>query len=210
MCMTVNKCTRFVKHADIIFWCGELRQSTQRSSLSRVVPTGCPINPTCPWMLCSRTCEQIGAGEKRRGLRGWGFNKCPLSNWLPLKRPACSRRGYWLSCKLKYLNVEEDRCRWLCGLEATTRNTRVGGSLTLDLFTMCGSYRGTAIASSLWPRIKKNKKKQKRKTSKAVVFRPCGIISECFLFNWFIHFLGGNLSVRIRPPMRKDPVRKTS
>lgn len=208
MCMTVNKCTRFVKHADIIFWCGELKQNTQRSSLSHVVPTGCPINPTCLWTLCSRTCEQIGAGEKRRGVRGWGFNKCPLSNWLPLKRPACSRRGYWLSCKLKYLNVEEDRCRWLCGLEATTRNTRVGGSLTLDLFTMCGSYRGAAIASSLWPRIKKKKRKEKQvKQSSSVLvesFQNVFFLTDSFIFE------GGKLSVRIWPPMRKDPVRKTS
>lgn len=37
-------------------------------------------------------------------------NKDSVSSWLQSERSACSRRGYWLSRKLKYLNVEWDRC----------------------------------------------------------------------------------------------------
>lgn len=73
------------------------------------------VHRTCWWTLRWWSCQQMDAGK---------VFKYSVSNWLRLKSSACSRRGYWLSRKLKHLNVEEDRCCWLRGLETTARTTR--------------------------------------------------------------------------------------
>lgn len=96
------------------------------------------VHRTCWWMLRWWSCQQMDAGK---------VFKYSVSNWPRLKSPACSCGGYWLSRKLKHLNVEEDRCCWLRGLETTAKKYtwEEGGR---HIFTGCVSDGRTRLASA--------------------------------------------------------------
>lgn len=86
-------------------------------------------------------------GFASKSLQAKCFNKYSVSNWLLPERSACSRRGYWLSRKLKYLNVEGDRCCMRTG--GNHKKHTCGRKVDVGSFTLCASYRETTVASLL-------------------------------------------------------------
>lgn len=140
--------------------------------------------------------------EKKGGV--WGktksLNKCSLSNWLLQKRPACSRPGYWLSRKLKYLNVEGDRCRRAdqSPVQETYACARVEGKWTLD---------PDCTGQQLHHRRGHARQTERKRGNKiARVKRSSGILSECYLWtdsSIYMFYQEVKLSARVSQPMRK-------
>lgn len=83
------------------------------------------------------------------------FNKYSVSNWLQLERSACSRRGYWLSRKLKYLNVEGDRCCMRTG--GDHKKHTCGRMVDVGVLLSVHLIEGTAVAPGLWLRTRRVK-----------------------------------------------------